>query len=193
VLTYLSDKKQAQGLLTGEEIDLKAFFDEYFPRLYRFANERLSGNHEATKEVVQNTLSKTLLNVSKYNAKSTLFTWMCAICKNEIFDYLKKQSKYEQTIVLIGDVSDIELTEQAKNTATTNQPDDVYHRDQSTNLIHKILDQLPSNYGNVIEWKYIDGLSVKQIAKRLNLSHSAAQSVLLRARIAFQKFHSELA
>jgi len=193
VLTYLSDKKQAQGLLNGQESDLKGIFDEYFPRLYRFANERLSGNHEDTKEVVKNTLSKTLLNVSKYNAKSTLFTWMCAICKNEIFHYLKKQSRYEQTILLAGEISDIKLTEQAKNTPAANQPDDVYHRDQSTYLIHRILDQLPSNYGNVIEWKYIDGLSVKKIAQRLNLSHSAAQSVLLRARIAFQKSHSELA
>lgn len=193
MLTYLNDKKQAQGLLTGEESDLKAFFDEYFPRLYRFANERLSGDHQATKEVVQSTLSKTLLNLSKYSAKSTLFTWMCAICKNEIFDYLKKQAKYEQAIILTGDVSEFELTAQAMDTPASNQPDDVYHRDQDTYLIHKVLDQLPSNYGNVIEWKYIDGLSVKQIAQRLNLSHSAAQSVLLRARVAFQKFHNELA
>jgi len=192
VLTHITDKKQVQELLTGEESDLKAFFDEYFPRLYRFAHERLSGNHEATRDVVQNTLSKTLLNLGKYKAESTLFTWMCAICKNEIFDYLKKQSKYERSIVLAGDISEIELTGEVLDANAPDQPGDVYQRDQKTTLIHRVLDQMPANYGNVIEWKYIEGLSVAQIAQRLNLSHSAAQSILFRARIAFQEYYCEL-
>jgi len=192
VLTYLNDKKLAQELLGGEESDFKYFFDEYFPRLYRFAYERLPGNQDVTEEIVQNTLSKTLLNLNKYRGESTLFTWICSICKNEIYDFLKKQSKYEQTIVLKGDVSDIEISAQATQATAPERPDETYQHHQNTRLIHKVLDQLPTNYGNVIEWKYIEGLSVKQMAQRLSLSQAATQSILFRARRAFRDCYGRL-
>jgi len=193
VLTYLNDKKRVQELLTGEESDFKNFFDEYFPRVYRFAYNRLSDNREATEEIVQNTLSKTILNLNKYKGKSTLFTWMCAICKNEIYDFMKKQSKYQQNIELKGETADIELATQSTDRVPPEQPDDRYRRHQETEFIHSVLDQLPANYSEVIEWKYVDGLSVLQIAQRLGTSQAAAQSVLFRARMAFQDCYGELA
>ncbi len=191
--TYLNDKKLVQELLRGDESDFKYFFDEYFPRLYRFAYKRLSANQDATEEIVQNTLSKTLLNLDKYKGESTLFTWICAICKNEIFDFLKKQSKYQQNIVLKGEITDVDLTAQSTDLNSPEQPDHRYHRHQKMESIHWALDQLPENYGNVIEWKYIEGLSVTQIAQRLNLSQAATQSILFRARMAFQACYGELA
>lgn len=190
--TYIDDKRQARELLAGDESDFKRFFDDYFPRLYRFAIERLSGDQHAAQEVVQRTMSKTMLNINRYRGDSALFTWMCSICKNEIFDFLKKQTKYEQAIVLQSEISDTDLLLQSKESTLADQPEDIYQRDQTTKLIHQILDGLPANYGNVIEWKYIEGLSLKQIAERLNMSHAATQSILFRARLAFQKHHGEL-
>jgi len=193
VPTYLNDKKLAQELLTGDESDFKYFFDEYFPRLYRFAYKRLSDNQDATEEIVQNTLSKTILNLNKYKGESTLFTWICAICKNEIYDFLKRQTKYQQNIVLKGEITDLDLTASAADRISPEQPEDRYLRHQKAVSIHWVLDQLPTNYGNVIEWKYIEGLSVIQIAQRLDMSQAAAQSILFRARKAFQDYYEELA
>ncbi len=179
--------------MAGDESDFKRFFDDYFPRLYRFAIERLAGDQNATQEIVQSTLTKTMLNIDKYRAESSLFTWMCSICKNEIFDLQKKQAKEEQVLVPGGDLSDIDMALQAAETPLPDQPEDIYNRDQATRTIHQVLDSLPALYGNVIEWKYIEGLSLKQIAERLNMSHSATQSILFRARQAFQELHGELA
>lgn len=190
--TYLDDRKQARELLAGNEDDFKRFFDAYFPRLYRFAIERLSGDHQATQEVVQSTLSRSLLNLDKYRGESALFTWMCSICKNEIYDFQKARAKYEQTIILESELPDGDSASLPQEENLPDQPEDLYARDQSTRIIHMILDSLPADYGNVIEWKYIEGLSLKQIAERLDLSHSATQSILYRARMAFQKHHDEL-
>jgi len=186
VLKYKNEKKQAQALLAGDDADSRRFFDEFFPRLYRFAINRLSGDHEATGEVVQNTLAKILMNLHKFRGESALFTWMCSICNNEILDHLKRQDRYGKTIVL-----ETNLTERDRAQATTrrdraDQPDDVYGREQKVLRIHQILDNLPHQYGNVLEWKYIEGLSVKDMAGRLGLSHVATQSLLFRARAAFQ-------
>ena len=60
-------------------------------------------------------------------------------------------------------------------------------------LVQVALDHLPPKYGDALEWKYIQGYSVKEIAGRLNLSPEAAQSLLARAKRAFQDIYGTLA
>ena len=42
-------------------------------------------------------------------------------------------------------------------------------------------------YGNALEWKYMEGNSVEQIGERLGIGTIAAQSLLARARVAFRE------
>ena len=53
-------------------------------------------------------------------------------------------------------------------------------------LVHATLDHLPGRYGEALEWRYIEGLSVPEIAERLDLGYKATESVLSRARKAFR-------
>jgi DNA-directed RNA polymerase specialized sigma24 family protein len=54
------------------------------------------------------------------------------------------------------------------------------------------MDSLPSVYADTLEWKYIDGLSVAEIGKRLGRGHKAAESLLNRARESFRDGFSSL-
>ena len=54
------------------------------------------------------------------------------------------------------------------------------------------LDRLPAKYGNVLEWKYIEGRSVKEISARLNIGQEATQSLLARAKRAFGDVYSSI-
>ena len=65
-------------------------------------------------------------------------------------------------------------------------PQDSMKSEQLRRLVQAILDHLPTRYGDVLEWKYIQGLSVKEIATRLGVAPKAAESVLSRARVAFR-------
>ncbi len=192
MLKDAKDKELVQAVLSGNRSELKIFFDEYFPRLYRFTIDRVSGDHEVAREVVQNSLIKVFLNIHKFRGDSSLFTWMCSICNNEAHDFLIKQSRYQKNIVLHGNNSDLDTSLSAADEPSVERPDDVYGRNQKTLLIHQALDRIPTQYSNVIEWKYIEGLSINEIAERLNIGHQAAQSMLFRARMAFQAVHSEL-
>ena len=53
-------------------------------------------------------------------------------------------------------------------------------------LIQVALDHLPAHYGDVLEWKYVEGLSVVEIAAKLGVGSKAAESLLTRARRAFR-------
>ena len=59
-------------------------------------------------------------------------------------------------------------------------------------IVEATLDSLPGRYGEVLEWKYIDGLSVTEIAARLGVGAKAAESLLTRAREAFRDAIKEL-
>ena len=53
--------------------------------------------------------------------------------------------------------------------------------------MHRTLDELPDRYACVLEWKYVGGFTVAEIAYRLGIEATAAQSLLARARSAFRK------
>ena len=48
------------------------------------------------------------------------------------------------------------------------------------------LDHLPGRYGDALEWRYIQELTVEDIAARLGLGYKATESLLSRARAAFR-------
>ena len=59
-------------------------------------------------------------------------------------------------------------------------------RGEVARQVHETIDQLPSRYAQALAWKYNDGLPVIEIARRLDLSEKAAESLLTRAREAFR-------
>jgi hypothetical protein len=59
-------------------------------------------------------------------------------------------------------------------------------RREVARIVQLVLDRLPNRYGDALEWKYIDGFSVAEIAERLALAPKAAESLLTRARTAFR-------
>ncbi|MDH3433674.1 MAG: hypothetical protein OEM60_07445, partial [Gammaproteobacteria bacterium] len=63
---------------------------------------------------------------------------------------------------------------------------------EALRLIQVALDRLPANYGNVLEWKYVEGHSVKEISARLEIGTEATQSLLARAKRAFADVYGSL-
>jgi DNA-directed RNA polymerase specialized sigma24 family protein len=54
------------------------------------------------------------------------------------------------------------------------------------------LDGIPGHYAQALEWKYLDRLSVQEIAGRLGVQTKAAESLLTRARQAFRAGYESL-
>ena len=189
---YLDDKRLARQLLAGDERAFDRFFEENFARLYRFALTRLSDDPEGAREVVQITLSRAVRKLHTYRAEAAMFTWLCAICRNEISDWLTRQGRYREHIVLVEDLPEIQAAIDSIQAPRQDSPERHYQRVEALRLIQVALDRLPAKYGNVLEWKYIEGHSVKEIAARLQIGTEATQSLLARAKRAFADVYSTL-
>lgn len=189
---YLDDRRLVKKLLAGDERAFDSFFDENFARLYRFALVRLSDDPDGAKEVAHITLTRAIRKLHTYRAESALFTWLCAICRNEVSDWLSRQGRYRQHIVLTEDYPDIRAAVDSYQAPFDESPEANYQRVEAVRLIQVALDRLPPKYGNVLEWKYVEGWSVREIATRLDIGQEAAQSLIARAKRAFADVYSTL-
>lgn len=189
---YLDDKRLQQRLLAGDRQAFDRFFDDNFARLYRFALARLCGDTAAAEEVAQETMARAIRKLATYRAESAMFTWLCAICRNEMSDWLRKQGRYREHIVLIEDFPEVQAAVDSWSAPAESGPEADYQRVEAMRLIQVALDRLPPKYGDVLEWKYVEGYSVREIATRLDIGQEAAQSLIARAKRAFADVYGTL-
>jgi RNA polymerase sigma-70 factor (ECF subfamily) len=189
---YIDDKRLVKQLLANDERAFDRFFSENFARLYRFARTRLPNDPEGTREVVQIAMTKAIRKLHTYRGESALFTWLCAITRNEMSDWLAKQGRYRQHIVLTEDFPEIQAAVDSVQAPASENPEQEFQRTELVRLIQVALDRLPPKYGNVLEWKYIEGYSVAEIAGKLNLGNEATQSLIARAKRAFSDVYGSL-
>ncbi|HEY4212915.1 MAG TPA: sigma-70 family RNA polymerase sigma factor [Steroidobacteraceae bacterium] len=173
-------------MLEGEQQAFGSFFDAHFPRLYRFAKSRLEGDEELAREVVVASLCKAMRKLSSFRGDAAIFTWLCRICLREIVDRVRVRRRYREHIVLIDDEPELaEIVDVFEDEANAD-PLFACSRAELARRVHEVLDHLPGRYANALEWKYIEGRSVEEIADRLGIGHTATQSMLARARVAFR-------
>jgi len=180
------DQQLIQGMLAGDERAFEAFFNAYFARVYRFALPRLNGDVEAARDVVQTTLGKAMRGLASFRGESGLFTWICRICRNEVVEYLRARKRGGH-VVLMDDHESLRAAVESIEAPEEFDLVKSYGRDEAARLVRAVLDRLPANYGDALEWKYLEGHSVEAIGRRLGIGTVAAQSLLARARIAFRE------
>jgi len=174
-------------LLEGDERMFKAIFDSYFPRLYRFTVPRVGGNTEEARDIVQQAFCKAVERLDSYRGEASLYGWMLQICRNTLIDRVRHDSTRPQHFSLAGSDDALESMVEALRAPENEQPDHQAARLDLLSVIEATLDYLPSHYSDVLEWKYVEGNSVKEIAEKMNLAPKAAESLLTRARTAFRE------
>ena len=145
---------------------------------------RLGGDADLAEDVVQVTITKVLDKLDSYRGEAALFSWMCTFCRHEIGATLKRNAR--SPVAVIEDDKAIRAALESL-IDPANTPEDEALSGDLGRLITVTLDSLPTDYGDALEWKYVEGMSVKEIAARLAVGPKAAESLLTRARHAFRE------
>jgi RNA polymerase sigma-70 factor (ECF subfamily) len=173
-------------MLAGDERSFDEFFDGYFPVLYRFAMARMDRDADGAEEVVQATLCRAIAKLGTYRGEATLLTWLCTFCRHEISAFHERTGRQSARVVLVEEAPEVAAALESLSAPGGHGPEQALWRKEIARLVHVTLDLLPARYADALEWKYIDGLQVREIAARLALSEKAAESLLTRAREAFR-------
>ena len=172
-------------MLAGEDEAFEEFFEGCFPGLYRFAMARLRHDADAAEEVVQSTLCRALGKLHTFRGEAALFTWLCTICRHEICDHYRRMGR-RPLEALVEEAPEVRAALESLGVDGGVPPEEALLRKELAGQVQTTLDGLPAHYGDALEWKYIQGLSIKEIAERLKLRPEAAKSLLNRARGAFR-------
>lgn len=185
------DRTLIARMIRGDERAFDTFVDEYYPRLYRFAYRRVGGDREVAQDIVQGTFEKAMARLASYRGEAAVFTWLCGFCRFEITAHWKRVGRHRPEVALAEDSPQVRAALESL-AATGDDPAAALERKELARLVRVALDYLPIRYGQALEWKYLAGLSVTEIAGRLEVSPKAAESLLTRARQAFRDDFGEL-
>jgi RNA polymerase sigma-70 factor (ECF subfamily) len=182
-----TDRQLVKRLLAGDRRAFRTFFDSHFNRLYRFAMSRLDHDPATSEEIVQSTLSHAVNKLESYRGEGPLFSWLCTFCRHEISAHFKRLGRTPDEVALTEDAPEVRSALDTLALERSDDPESVLRQREFEQSVHEILDRLAPRHGDVLEWKYIQGLPVKEIAERLQIGIKATESVLTRAREAFRK------
>lgn len=191
-MLHHDDLAIVRALDAGDARRFDDFFEQIFPRLYRFVLTRARGDAELAREVCQHTLVRAIENLGSYRGEAALFTWICQIARNALFD-LAGRARRERANLLAYDEEDVRTVVESLRAPPEAGPEQHGANAQLAQLVATALAALPVHYSRVLEWKYVDGLSVQDMSTRLGHPFPATQSLLWRARASFREVFVGLA
>lgn len=192
LMTESADKKLANRLLAGDQSSFDAFFNAYYPRLYRFALVRLGNDVDLADETAQMVLCQAISKMDTYRGEAPLFTWLCTFCRYELSKQRKARDRAQGDQPFTEDDPDVRAALDSLLAESSSDPDIAIHQSEIRRLIKVAMDHLPSLYAEALEMKYVRELSVNDIAGVIGKSPKATESILTRARGAFKDCFSTL-
>jgi RNA polymerase sigma-70 factor (ECF subfamily) len=158
-----------RGAALGDPDAARSLLDDYLPTVYGFVFARVGGDEAAAQDILQETVVEAIKSADSFRGESQLKTWLCTIARRRIFHHFKSERR--EAVV----ASKLSLVDSEK--LESEERDEVV----------RALGSLPALHRQVLVLKYLDGLSVKEIADEFGRPGVQVQSLLQRARDGFKK------
>ncbi len=155
-------------------------FDQHFEEVYSYVAYRVSPDPEAAKDLTQEVFLAALKSWKSYRGDGPALTWLRSIARNKVADHFRKLAAGSSRTEIDFDQFADGFTSSASG-----------RQDQAA-LVSLIIRRLPHDYAELLEQKYQEGLSVKQIAQLRKTTEKAVESALSRARDSFRKMFEQL-
>lgn len=168
-------KKAIQLAKSNHQLAFNYLLDTFWNDVYGFQLQRTQNENDAEDITIQ-TFSRAFDNLSSYNETYNFKTWLITISKNLHIDLLRKRksSGDEQTHTYDNRINDI-----ADESPT---PEDKLIKKQNLENLLVQIKKLKPGYQKVIQLRYFQELSYKEIAVELSEPMNNVKVKLLRAK-----------
>lgn len=180
------DLALARRVVAGDRKAFDRLFELVFARLYRFVLLRVGRDVDSAQDLCQQVLERAVRRLAQYRGEASLFTWLCTIARHEIADHWEREARTNGRTLSYDHDETLRHALESLQADPASGPETAREQRDLRLLVQTVLDHLPNDYGDVLEWKYVDGLDATTIGQRLNVSASAAHSLVARARHAFR-------
>jgi RNA polymerase sigma-70 factor (ECF subfamily) len=156
--------------VAGDAEAVRILLDVHFPTVYGFVRARLGGREHAVEDVLQETLEEAVRSAKTFRGDAALATWLCTIARRRLARFYERERKAEET----GRILDV-------------VPDHVEDALDRKDEVVRALGSLAFSQRQALVFKYLDDLSVEQVAEQMGRTPVQVQSLLQRGREALKK------
>ncbi len=178
----MDDGELIRAIRGGDRAALAVLYQRYVKAVWRYAHAHLSSDWEQTEDLVSETFLAAIRTVQTFDLKQgTVYGWLLGIARNKLRDHFRRAHRVMET-------------ERAEISAVADRnsrdPDEGAIAAETRDAVIRTLDAMNDDERLVLEWKYVESLSVQEIAERLGRRGKAVEAILYRARASFRTIHA---
>ena len=180
----MNDSALVQKLRCQDPAAVRHLSDCFLPSVWRFVYVRVNGDRHLAEDIVSETVLALMRAVA--DDKSDIQNpgaWLRSVASNKVTDHFRAAARVQH------------LIDEAKKTSPVSDDNDAVKQQELLERrkeIREVMDGLPEQQRMSLEWKYIDKLSVREMAERMQTTEKAVESILFRARREFRQRMTKL-
>lgn len=183
------DAQWRARMLAKDESASEELCREALAPMHTFCFHRVGRNRTDCEDVVQETMVRAVREIEKYDPERSandIFPWLADLARNEIKRLLASRPQ-TQSLEALWENMDAQVLNRLSKVNEEDLEEETLRREETKKVVGMAMSQLPPNLREVLIAKYVQGLSSKEIAKMWKSSERGVESVLHRARKAFQE------
>jgi len=176
----IENKEVHTLMLKAQAGDKEAFallYEELYTPIFRFVYSKCS-SQDIAEDLTQTAFLKAFKSLDNFSADSKYpIAYFYTIARNLIIDFYRKKKDVlitpqndEDEVSIFDNIEDKEL-----------KPNEALEQKEQKVFIENLLDKLPENYKEVMQLKFIEEFSNKEISKILGKEESNIRQIQVRA------------
>ena len=155
---------------------LVALYDRALPQVYGYLLPR-ARNAAVAEDLTAETFLAAVSAVQRGTVPDLTVAWLVGVARHKLVDHWRRQAREERQLRAVED--------------TVVPWEDPWDAKLDAVRAHAVLESLGPHHRGALMLRYLDGLSVPEVADALGRSVHATESLLARARRAFRTSYRE--
>jgi len=169
----LNERQLITQILKGDARAERTLYDAQVDRVYRLAY-RMTGDETMAEDYTQETFLRTFNNLSGFEGRSSLATWIHSITVSVVLSGLRKVKRLRQRETALDDIT--------MNTTSGKSSDPALKL-----RLHRAIDGLSDDLRLMVVMHDIEGYRYEEIAETVGIPTGTVKSRLFRAREALRE------
>ena len=160
-------KKVKEGNQKAQTKLINYFWEDVFGFILKKVQDKVTAD-----ELTVVVFTKVLAKLDLYDENFEFKTWILTIAQNSVIDYWRKESKKETLTENLAEVKNI----------FEKSPEELLISKQQQQRIISTIASMDSNYRKILELRFFEEKSIKEIAETLNISVANTKVRIMRAK-----------
>lgn len=153
--------------------DLLALYDRALPEVYGYLLPRCGGDRALAEDVTSETFLAAVDAVQRGTVPQLTVAWLVGVARHKLVDHWRRQEREDRRVQRVA--------------AQPEVVDDPWDARLEVEEAHRVLAGLAPQHRAALTLRYLDGLSVPEVARHLDRTVHATEALLVRAKAAFRR------